>query len=78
MRNGERSGRAERQVVRSLRQEPLERRSTPFTAPVHVPVDPEPTPPTPPGDVVRGDRENTRTPSPPCYRVNVRLLRHLP
>jgi len=70
-------GNMERQKVRSLRQEQLERRSTPFSAPMNVPM-PDPEPPQPEIPPVDGGQTPVaRTPSPPCYKVNVRILRHM-
>jgi hypothetical protein len=72
-----RKGSNDRGRVASLKQEQLERRSTPFGSPMHVPGDPPPPsgPELPPDD--GGGAGDKRTASPPCYRVNVRVLRNL-
>ncbi len=74
-----RAGSKGRVKVRSLKQEALESRSTPLGGPIlDLPVPEPPEPPQPPGPPDSGDGPLKRTTSPPCYKVNVRLLRHLP
>ena len=67
MRHAEKVGSRDRRMVSSLRKEELERRSTPFSTPIDVPIDPGPEPPQPelpPDDGAR----NRPVSSPPCYR----------
>ena len=64
------------QKVMRLGQEQLERRSTPSGILIDVPIDPPPTEtPSLPDD--GAETPAKRVPSPPCYRVNIRILRNL-